>query len=172
MERIKITYVPGEDRLELCIFALPPPAVQRIQLTRRITRRWLAQLGQIVELSAQPPASSRPDTRAAIARLHHEALASQATFARSADDADLQARVAQAPVRLAAEVNCGRSKQDGRWVIQFAFGNGESVSLALSSETMHGVIQLLVNQLQAADWQLDLPVLRTPVVALDDRLRH
>jgi len=172
IERLKLTYLPAEDRLELCIFAAAPNRVHRLHLTRRVTRGWLEQIARIVELSAQPPASAQPEARAAIARLHHEALAAKVTYAKSSGDDALQARAAAAPARLVTALSCGRSKQDGRWILHFSLAPGEAVSLALSAETLHGLVQLLAAQLQSTDWQLDLPVLRAPVARAAEGVMH
>jgi hypothetical protein len=158
LDRLKMTYLAAEDRLELCIFARAPAKVHRLHLTRRLTRQWLDQLAQVVEVSAQVPAGANPSTRAAIAAMHHEAVAAKANFNPGSADAELEAQARTVPPALVTQVNCGYLRQEGRWVLRFGLGATDSVSLTLSTETLHGTVELLSRQLAATDWQLSPPV--------------
>ena len=158
LDRLKMTYLPAEDRLELLIFARAPAKVHRLHLTRRLTRQWLDQLAQVVEASAQVPAGANPSTRAAITAMHHEAVAAKANFKPDSADAEQEAQARTVPPVLVTQVNCGYLRQEGRWVLRFGLGATDSVSLTLSPETLHGTVELLSRQLATTDWQLSPPV--------------
>lgn len=158
LDRLKMTYLPDEDRIELCIFARSPAKVHRLRLTRRVTRQWLDQLSQVVAASAQVPAGANPSVRAAITAMHHEAVAAKANFSPADADAELEAQARTVPPVLVIQVNCGYLKPEGRWVLRFGLGTADSVSLTLSPETLHGTVELLTRQLARTDWQLSPPV--------------
>ena len=161
LDRVVIRYLPVEDRLELAIITKPPVKLYRLHLTRRVTRLWLDQLAKVIEVSAAAPATAEPTTRAAIAALHHEALASRASFGRS-DLPALEQSLETAPVQpsLVTRISCGRRKSDGLWTLRFGFVSGGVVSLNLTAETLHGAVELLTRQLEKTDWRLNLPLAR------------
>jgi len=158
LDRLKITYVPAEDRLELCILARAPAKVHRLHLTRRLVRQWLDQLAQVVEASAQVPAGANPSTRAAITAMHHEAVAAKANFKPGSASAELDAQARTVAPVLVTQVSCGYMAKEGRWVLRFGLGASDAVSLTLSPETLHGTVELLRRQLATTDWQLSPPV--------------
>jgi hypothetical protein len=172
LDRLTMSYLVNEDRLELLIVARAPVKVHRLHLTRRLVRQWLDQLAQVVEASAQAPSGSSPTKRAAIASMHHEAVAAKASFkpASAGDALDAQAREVL-PV-LVTQISCGYLRQDGRWVLRFGCGPTDSVSLTLSPETLHGAVELLSRQLAVTDWQLRPPFPPGASARTEDGMLH
>jgi len=119
LDRLKMTYLPAEDRLELLIFARTPAKVHRLHLTRRLTRQWLDQLAQVVEASAQVPAGANPSTRAAIAAMHHEAVAAKANFKPDSTDTEQEAQARSVPPGAGHPGQLRLLRQEGRWVLRF-----------------------------------------------------
>lgn len=172
LDRLTMSYLASEDRLELLIFAKAPVKVHRLHLTRRLVREWLDQLAQVVEASAQVPSGTSPSARAAIAAMHHEAVAAKANFKPASAGAELAAQARDVPPVLVTQVSCGYLRQDGRWVLRFGLGAADSVSLTLSPETLHGAVELLSRQLAASDWQLRAPVAPGATARTDDGTLH
>jgi len=159
LEQLMLRYVAAEDRLELGLITTAPAAAHRLHLTRRLTRTWLQQLAKAIEVSAEVPASAAPATRKAIAAAHHESVAARARFERSsAQDSTGGQMLADAPAALVRNIQCGRRRADGLWLLRFAYGPGQTVSLLLKPETLHGLVELLIRQLATTDWQLDTPL--------------
>lgn len=172
LDRLRISFLPVEDRLELVLVTKAPASVHRLHLTRRVTRHWLEQLARMIELSAEAPAELQPATRQTIAALNHESLAARAKVGASSADPTLLALAQSAVPVLVTGIECGRHTSSARWVLRFAFVSGESVSLNLTSETLHGAIDLLARQLQATDWGLSERLVPSAQASLSSAALH
>jgi len=160
LDRLRVRYLPGEDRLELGVFVKEPTRTFRLHLTRRLTHLWLQQLTRVLEASAGTTPGTPAALRGAVAATNHEALAAKVALSRSAADADTDTGEAEVMPKLVTRVDCGKVHNQQRWVVRFEFGEGDPLSLTLARETLHGVIELVVGQLQVADWRLPLPPIR------------
>ena len=158
LDQLRVRYLPAEDRLELRVFVKEPTKTFRLHVTRRLTHLWLQQLASVLEASAGTTPGTPAALRSAVAATNHEALAAKVALSRSGADADTGE--AEAMPKLVTRVDCGKVRNQQRWVLRFEFGEGDPLSLTLAPETLHGVIELVVGQLQVADWRLPLPPIR------------
>ena len=155
LHSIRIRYDAPEDRLELVI-RVQEDSAYRFHMTRRVAVRFAAQLQALAVWSAGVPASVDPVTRSSITAGHHNVLAAQAPIGAAPQPArPLQVLTGERPV-LITDVRCGRSNEDGRWVLSFDFGKDQTLNLQLQQSTLHGVIELFRRKLQESDWGLAL----------------
>lgn len=157
LESLKLRYDPLEDRLVLTVAAKhgSDTSSQTLHLTRRLCAGWRADLEQVLRLSAQPPARLEPSAQAMVTAANHQALAAQAPRRSEPVTAREAARQAQ----LATRVTVGRERATGRWIVQFDVQQGSPLTLTLSDQTMHALIDAFNERIASAHWQL--PPLQT-----------
>lgn len=149
LKRIVIRYDPIEDRLVVCLVA--EQTEHWLHLTRRLAAQWRRDLDVVIERSAQAPDRLDPGARATVVRAHHQAMAAQAHM-RTTPPEDAPAATPQPAPELAVGVACGLNRGDGRWLVRFAFAQNRHCTVALSPESMHGLIDLLDAQMLKAGW--------------------
>jgi hypothetical protein len=151
LQSVGITYVPEEDRLRIDIRA-KDGAESSFLLTRRVCAAWLRDLEAMAVKSAQVPEHVDPAIRTSIASAHHSALAQQAKYGHSRQEA---AERLPDP-SLLSRIGCGVDRRSGQWALRFFGTKNQVVTLSLSPQTFHGVVELLRKQLAATDWGLQL----------------
>lgn len=151
LQSVGIEYLPDADRLRIDIRA-GDGRISRFMITRRVCKAWLRDLEAMAVRSAELPDRIDPALRASLAGAHHEALAQQAKFGRSEPDASAPL---PEPVLL-SKVLCGRDQGKDQWALRFVSTGRDVVTLSLSPQTFHGIVELLRKQLARADWELEL----------------
>lgn len=154
LESISIKYDAVEDRLLLRIRTRDqdaPVKEHALHLTRRVCAVWRKQLHAMVEMSAEAPQRLDKPTRQAIAASHHEAMATRANYQPAPPE---QAEPPKEPPILVTKVVCGKRRTDNRWVMRFELLDRATLSLVLSSQTLHGVIDMLGRRLKGIGWGL------------------
>lgn len=155
LRRIVLRYDPIEDRLVVCLVA--DQFEHWLHLTRRLAAQWRRDLDAVIERSAQAPTRLDPGARATVVRAHHQAMVAQAHMRAQTAQEDTPAASARPIPELAVGVACGLNRDDGRWLVRFAFAQNRFCTVALSPESMHGLIDLLDTQLHKAGWASQPP---------------
>lgn len=138
-----------EDRIVLRLVA--DDAEQWLQLTRRVCMQWRLDLQTLVDASAQVPQRLNPAVRASISSVHHRAMAAQATLRKL----PVVERLPPAGIQnLVSGIACGKRRSDGRWIVRFTTREGRDWTVLLTSESLHGLVEVLNAQVQAANWAL------------------
>jgi hypothetical protein len=149
LKRIVLRYDPVEDRI--LVRLVTDQTQHGVLLTRRLATRWRHDLDVVIERSAQLPERLDPVARATIAQAHHQAMAAQAQLRAERRD-----EVPPMPMRpvpeLAVGVACGQRRSDGRWLIRFTFAQDRECTVALSPESLHGLVEVLDIQMRKAGW--------------------
>ncbi|MBI3367887.1 MAG: hypothetical protein HY021_05410 [Burkholderiales bacterium] len=162
LQSISLRFDPVEDRLLLRLTVQREQAeqVHWLHLTRRACIGWRADLQKMVDSSADAPQRLDPVAKAALSAAHHEAMSAGAT---RRTEPPIAPEPALRPA-LVTSIACGRRRSDGRWLISFNLQAQPSLTLVLSGQTLHGLVDALTRHVQAADWGLPaLPVEARPV---------
>ena len=148
-----------EDRLLLRLAdgALETPGIDLL-LTRRVCAALRGELQQLADASAQAPERLDAVAKATVSAIHHQALASQVSMRRE----PAKAAGPRSPPQLVTGVTCGRRRGDGKWVVRFELRDQPTVTLTLSDQTLHGLIDLLRRQIVNAGWALPAIPADTP----------
>jgi len=159
LDSLKLRFDPVEDRLVLTVTgkqdATAPPTT--LHLTRRLCAAWQGDLAEVLRLSAQPPARLEPKVQTLMAAANHQALAAQAVRRSEPVSTDEAAR----PAQLVTRVTTARERTTGRWVLRFELRNAPPLTLTLSDQTMHALIDAFGERVTGAHWQL--PPLATKI---------
>ena len=167
LKNLSLRFDPVEDRLTLRLVLQPPgegaPAEHWLHITRRVCAVWRQDLQAMVDRSAEAPAASAPPAKAALSRAHHQAMASQATV--RIEPAASAPAPEQAP-DLVTQITCGHRRSDGKWVIRFERRNLPSLSLLLSAQTLHALVDSVSRRIASAGWGLNTLPHETKAVEL------
>lgn len=168
LDSLKIRYDPVEDRLVLTVAARHEGVVSTntLHLTRRLSASWRADLEEVLKLSAQTPGRLEPAVQAIVTAANHQALAAQAP--RRVEPVTAE-DVAQPP-RLVTKIVVGRERSGGRWVLRFEVLDAAPVTLTLSDQTLHALIDAFNERVAGAQWAL--PPLPTKLPAGSDAPGH
>lgn len=162
LKRLVLRYDPVEDRIVLRL--VTEQSEHWVHLTRRVTTQWRRDLDVVIERSAQVPERLDPVARTTVAQAHHQAMAAQAQV--RAERRDEAPELAARPVpELVVGVACGQRRDDGRWLIRFAFPQERHCTVALSAESLHGLVEVLDVQMRKAGWQPASSAPTTPLPA-------
>jgi hypothetical protein len=151
LHSVGIDYLPEEDRLRIDVRSRSGD-VHRFLLTRRVCALWLRDLEATALRSAAVPERLDPAAKATLTGLHHTALVQQAKFGRVQPSPE---EASPAP-QLLASVECGIDRRGEKWAIRFTTVHGDVLTLSLTAQTLHGIIELLRRQLVRTDWGLSL----------------
>jgi hypothetical protein len=159
LQSISLRFDPIQDRLmmRLVVRAGAADTTHWLQLTRRVCAAWRLDLQQLVDRSAQAPAQLDVPSKAAVSAAHHAAMASGATL-RSVPSIEPGPTE---PPGLVTGIACGQNRGDGRWVIRFDVLANASLTLALSSQTLHALVDMLARHVQEAAWGLPPQAIET-----------
>lgn len=155
LKNISIRFDPIEDRMTLRMVVQSgsdAPQEHWLHLTRRLCGVWRQDLQAMVDLSAQAPERLDAPAKASISQAHHQAMARQAQVRTEPAPSPADGPTPQ-PV-LVTRIVCGRRKADGRWLMRFERRDLPSLSLVLSSQTLHALIDALTRRIQSASWAL------------------
>lgn len=149
LKSLNLGYDALEDRLVLRVRTDESPDDQVLHLTRRVCAQWRVDLERLVDQSAQVPEHLPAATRAAVASAHHQAVAAQAPIRGEPPPPP-----PRGPVHLVTGIRCGHNRSNQHWVVQFTAANGGQLNLQLSQQTLHGLVNLLRQQVAKAGWGL------------------
>lgn len=162
LKNLSVRFDPVEDRLLMRLeFEAEEGGAREhwLHLTRRVCAAWRGDLQKMSDLSAELPARLDPVAKAVVAQAHHQVMASQATT-RTEPAPKLQPPGVPA---LVTGIGCGRRKDDGRWVIRFDLRDQPALTLVLSTQTLHALVDALSRRVAVADWALPLLPVDRPV---------
>jgi len=150
LKNLSLRFDALEDRILLRLVS--DEGEQQLQLTRRVCARWGQDLQQLVATSAQAPARLDAVAQTNLAAAHHQAMAAQATtYRETAPETPLPAL---SPPQLVTGIACGRRHSDGRWLLRFTAQQGRDWTVVLTSETLHGLVDVFRAQVNIAQWAL------------------
>ncbi len=163
LENIRVRYDDLQDRLLLQLrMGGAAPGEHHLHLTRRVWSRSRLDMQAMLDVSAAAPQQLPAQTRQAVSTAHHQALAAQARTDRN--DAPSPPPVQQ--TQLVTEMQCGRRRTDGKWVLHFKLSDKAELSLILSDVTLHATARALLEQEARAGWGLpELPAAK-PVLTV------
>lgn len=154
LKNLRLRYDAVEDRITMRLTMQPTgeAAVDHsLHLTRRMCAAWRLDLQAALDLSAEAPASTAPSTKAAISNAHHEAMAGQAKVRTEVAEQEPEPDI---PPALVTKIVCGRRRDDAKWIVRFERRNLPSLTLQLSSTTLHGLVDALARRIKTAAWGL------------------
>ena len=163
LQSLSLRYDPTEDRMLLHLHVQQPPGpvvVHPLHLTRRLCAQWRQDLQAMVDRSAQAPERMDPAARAAASKAHHDAQSSQARVSTDRPSSELPQP--ERPPMLVTRIACGQRQSDRRWVVQFETASMPPMTLVLTSQTLHALVDALSRRVQTAQWAL-------PAVASEQR---
>lgn len=155
LKSIGLRYSEVEDRLILHVEAEQGAATVRraLHLTRRCCALWLPQLASVAQENAAVQKVLAPETRAAVAAMHHEAMANEARIRSTLAEQHPQLPAAE----LVLATSC-KPEADNHWCLRFDLQSGQHLTLRLSESSVHGLISVVHTHLGRLDWGLTLPV--------------
>ncbi len=156
LKSLNLRYDAVEDRIVVRLVA--DDAEPWLQLTRRVCMQWRLDLQTLVDASAQVPQGMSPTARAGISSEHHRAMAAQATVRKLPNEAPASPAVVP---KLVTGIACGKQRSDGRWIVRFTARDGGHWDVLLTGESLHGLVEVLNTQVQAANWALPPMPLQT-----------
>lgn len=169
LERIRIEFDAEQDRLLMRIL-IDGSAEVRLWLTRRCVQRLWTALTHMAEIKPDIQRQPSPEVRSAILHFEHEKALREVKFARPEDDAPRFAAPRVQPLGpeplLVTRIQA-RRLPDERTQIGFLPNEGDGAHLTLSENLLHGVMRLVQQAVEKAEWSLplDLPhagMLTTP----------
>lgn len=163
LESLKLRFDPVEDRLVLTVTAKHESDRQTstLHLTRRICAGWRADLEQVLRVSAQAPSRLEPQAQAIVTAANHQALAAQAP--RRSEPVTRE-ELTVSPL-LVTKVVVGRERQSMRWLVRFEVRGATPVTLTLSDQTLHALIDAFNERITGSDWGITtLPTKVPPAV--------
>lgn len=149
LKSLSLRFDAVEDRIVLRLVA--DDAEQWLQLTRRVCVQWRLDLQALVDASAQAPERLDPDARASVSSAHHQAMAAQATVRKEPVAGPPPPAIVP---QLVTGIACGKRRSDGRWIVRFTTREGRDWTVQLTSESLHGLVDVLNAQVQLAHWAL------------------
>lgn len=156
LKGLRLRYDPVQDRLLMQFLlgaAEGEDARHALWLTRRLCASWRRDLEAMVKASVEAPPQWSEPVRAVITQAHHAAQAAQVPVRTEKARADDE--FAGVEALLVTHIRCGRSKADGRWVLQFERGEqAPTLNLLLNSKTLHALVDAVSRRVQAAGWNL------------------
>ncbi|MFO1198326.1 MAG: hypothetical protein U1E86_15275 [Burkholderiaceae bacterium] len=162
---LAVGYDAEEDRVQLS-FTLTDGKRRSVYLTRRITRALVARLTQVAGTTAEVPAAASPQDRRNLAALHHDAVAHRLPI--SSQPRKPPAEDERPP--LVVDIRFARHKSNGRWMLKFVCRERASLTLELTTEMLHGFIELIRRRLPSTGWDLEL--LSAPADDAHRRVMH
>lgn len=156
LKSLSVRYDPVEDRLvvELSVQEGEAPSSYTLHITRRVCAAWRRDLQTMVDLSAQAPARLDPVAKAVVSKAHHDAMSSQAKVTTEPRRTEPSTSKASEPL-LVTKILGGRRKTDNRWVLRFETQSLPPISLVLSSQTLHALVDALARRIRTAAWGLE-----------------
>ena len=155
LENLSLRFDPIEDRIALCIQVRQAGQASQshwLHLTRRLCAAWRRDLQAMVDQSAQAPAQLDAPVRAALSAAHHEAMHPQVLSQR---EAPLEKPQANQSHWLVTQVQCGRRRSDGRWMLGFDCRDQPRLTLFVRSSVLHGLVEALSRQVAKAGWAIE-----------------
>lgn len=168
LHQIKLEYVAEEDRLLLRL-AADQDAEVLVWLTRRYVKHlWqtLLDMAQAVpEIMLQP----NPEARCALLGFRHEAAISSANFAQRYEEDVRRAHPLGVVPLLVTRIQ-RRHDEGGNQVLGLFPAEGQGVHLTLDEGLLHGMVRLIENGVDKANWDLSLKLTRylLPIIFEDD----
>jgi hypothetical protein len=162
LHQLKIEFDAGQDRLLMRVSTASSQEAL-LWLTRRCVLRLWPLLVGVAE--AEPQIAARawdPVTKRALFEFQHEKALSQATFTQDYD-ASTRARPLGDDPLLVARLQ-RRKADDGRMVLGLLPTEGQGIFLTLDAPLLHGLMKLLQNAVEKAEWgfTLKLPTAQPP----------
>jgi len=162
LHQLKIEFDAGQDRLLMRVSTASSQEAL-LWLTRRCVLRLWPLLVGVAE--AEPQIAARawdPMTKRALFEFQHEKALSQATFTQDYD-ASTRARPLGDDPLLVARLQ-RRKADDGRMVLGLLPTEGQGIFLTLDAPLLHGLMKLLQNAVEKAEWGfiLKLPTADAP----------
>ena len=160
LRNIRIRYDPEEDRLILGLAVVEHDVAREhtLSVTRRVWLRARQDLQAMLDLSAEAPAQMDPSHRQMLSTAHHQAMAAQVPM-------HAEAALPQAPLAwpdLVLAVECGRRRDDRKWVLTFKLKGKEDLRLVLTDRTMHAMVGGLFRRESVTGWNLPALPAATP----------
>ena len=162
LHQLKIEFDAGQDRLLMRVSTASSQEAL-LWLTRRCVLRLWPLLVGVAE--AEPQIAARawdPMTKRALFEFQHEKALSQATFTQDYD-ASTRARPLGDDPLLVSRLQ-RRKADDGRMVLGLLPTEGQGIFLTLDAPLLHGLMKLLQNAVEKAEWgfTLKLPTAQPP----------
>ena len=158
LERIRIEFDAEQDRLLMRIL-IDGGAEVRLWLTRRCVQRLWTALMKMAEIKPDIQRQASPEARSAILHFEHEKALREVKFARPDEDAPRFAAPRTQPLGpeplLVTRIQA-RRLPDERTQIGFLPNGGDGAHLTLSENLLHGVMRLVQQAVEKADWNLPL----------------
>ena len=155
LKNLSLRFDAVEDRLLLrlhLIGAAGLESVHALHLTRRLCAAWRGDLQSMLDASAGPPSHLGQSAKAAVSKAHHQAMSAQAV-ART-EPAPPSDETANETPQLVTAIACGKRVSDSRWIVRFTLKNQTSISLVLTAQTLHALVDALSRRVQVAQWAL------------------
>ena len=158
--QIKIEYQSGEDRLLLRLASEDDNEVL-MSLTRRVSRYLWQLLIDMAQSAPEIQLQANPEARHALFGFKHEAALSQANFDDMYDELPRDYPLGREPLLVS---RLEKKRDDaGQHMLGLFPIEGEGIFLTLDDALLHGLVKLLENGVNKADWALDLRVTPYPV---------
>jgi hypothetical protein len=174
LEKLTLRYDPAEDRLGLALHVTGDAGPERrlLQLTRRTSVDWRADMAAMLRLAESEPQSAFAAQAAPVQRARSTGQATAPAASEPSSPPALGAIDTNTPV-LVSRVRCARRRSDGRWLLKFQLRGRPTVSLTLSDKALQDLMAALQRQLALADWSLPpLEASNAPPQAQRNRSLH
>ena len=155
--QVKVEFQSGEDRLLLRLASEDDNEVL-LWLTRRVARYLWQLLIDMAQSAPEIQLQANPEARHALLGFKHEAALSQANFEDMYDELPRDYPLGREPLLVC---RLEKKRDDaGQHVLGLFPVDGQGIYLTLDDALLHGLVKLLENGVNKADWALDLRMRR------------
>lgn len=155
LRQIRVRYDPLEDRL-LLSFDLDTQA-HHLLLTRRVWAQVRQALQQLLDLSAQAPASLPPAQRSSLSAANHQAIAALTPTERE----PVKQHGVPPDAVLVTGLQLGQRTPKTpdpallrSWILQFELEGRQALRLSVNDKTLHALVGALLQREDTAQWAL------------------
>jgi len=164
LRQLKLDFDPEQDRLLMRVSTANAEEAL-LWLTRRCVLKLWPLLLSFAESKPEIAAHADPLARRTMFEFEHEKALSQANFSEAYEQSERAHPLGDAPLLV---VRLHRStSEDGKMLLGLLPAQGQGVRLALDPPLLHGLMKLLQQGVQTAEWgfSLALPTSQPPTSA-------
>ncbi|UCD69961.1 MAG: hypothetical protein JSW48_07960 [Betaproteobacteria bacterium] len=155
LERITVEFMAEDDRL-LVHVCFSGSAEIMFWMTRRLVKLFWPVLLQMVQSRPEIQSQASPEARKALLGLEHEKALKQVQFSKAAKEPDREHPLGDTPF-LVTRIRARRNEK-GQTILSMLPKQGKGLDLSLGENLLHGLMKLIQDAANKAEWDLNLEV--------------
>lgn len=168
LERIRVEFDVEQDRLLMRVLIGGGSEV-RLWLTRRCVRRFWTAMIKMAEHQPEVQRQANPEVRTALLQMAHEKALQEVKFSKNETEPPETPPRAQplGPEPLLVTRIQARREADGRTLLALLPSQGQGAHLTLSENLLHGLMKLMQQAVDRAEWDMTLELPKAPMMPDD-----